>query len=175
MLASKLEEDMRPAHDVILVFIQIYRRLRLGVHLECDDLLSATTDTDFKAATAELLLQDHGRNMTHEEKCNILRYIKPLFKNGPIYLEWRERLETTENIILRELGFTLYWIPSSHPHNFLLYFIRVLEIEEEKTIGQISWSYCNDSCRLDLNVRYDPEVIVSFALVFKVFAFSKIS
>jgi hypothetical protein len=163
-LACKLEEDMRPAHDIILIFIQIYRRLRLGVHVEYNEQPNLT-HMNFEPKTAELLHQEHGRNLTNEEKCNILRYVKALLKNGPVYMEWRERLESMENIILRELGFTLYWIPSSHPHNFLLYFIRVLEIEEEKIIGQISWSYCNDSCRLDLNVRFEPEVIVSIVFI----------
>ena len=160
LLACKLEEDMRPPHDVIMIFIQIYRRFRLGIGYKNSEQLHPMVK-GFKAKTSDLLNQEHGRNLTDEEKRNVLRYVKPLLKDGPIYQEWRERLETTENVILRELGFTLYWIPSSHPHNFLLYFIRVLEIEDEKSIGQVSWSYCNDSSRLDLNVRYEPEVIVS--------------
>ena len=159
MLACKVEEDMRPAHDVILIFIQIYRRFRLGTHFQGELGLNPTV-ANFHSKTTKIANQE-DETLTNEEKCNILRYIKPVLKNGPIYLEWREKLETMENIILRELGFTLYWIPSSHPHNFLLYFIRVLEIEEEKAVGQISWSYCNDSCRLDLSVRYEAEVIVS--------------
>jgi hypothetical protein len=158
MLACKIEEDMRPAHDVILVFVQIYRRFRLGVSFNEQDH-SSTMVAGFKSRRSDIV---HNQNMTEEEKRNILRYIKPLRKNGPIYEEWRDTLESMENIILKELGFTLYWIPSSHPHNFLLYFIRVLEIEEEKTIGQTSWSFCNDACRLDLSVRYEPEVIVCF-------------
>jgi len=166
MLACKIEEDMRPAHDVILIFIQIYRRLRLGLHLDYDydddNESMEPNPIGFIPSRSDLLHQQHnGKRLTHEEKCNILRYIKPLLKDGPVYTEWREKLESMENIILRELGFTLFWIPSSHPHNFLLYFIRVLEIEEEKIIGQISWSYCNDSYRIDLSVRYEPEIIVS--------------
>ena len=67
-------------------------------------------------------------NMTEEEKQNVLRYIRPLSHLGPIYLEWENELRKMENVLLRELGFTLYWIPESHPHVFLLYFI--MEFQE---------------------------------------------
>ena len=156
MLACKVEEDVRRLREIVLVYAHVYRRFRLSYKLG-DSVKSSEEEVksydcpSLKLDTSDLVKS----NMTEEEKQNVLRYIRPLSHLGPIYLEWENELRKMENVLLRELGFTLYWIPESHPHVFLLYFIKVLDIEE---VGQIAWNYCNDSCRLDLCVRVDPEV-----------------
>jgi len=124
--------------------------------------------------------------------------VRSMSKLGPVWKEWYEKTLEIENHILRELGFTLYWIPDSHPHKFLWDFLKLLfgleplvdivgagdekqgdkvnaKLREQKNAGrkdkreqqhhhdlaQRAWDYCNDSCRLDLCVRFDSELIVS--------------
>ncbi len=50
-------------------------------------------------------------------------------------------------MLLQELGFDMYSI-MFHPHNFLLYYIRLLG--GSQGMAQRAWSYLNDSLRLDL-------------------------
>jgi hypothetical protein len=112
--------------------------------------------------------------------------VLPMPKLGPVWKEYYELVLDMEHRILRELGFTFYWVPDSHPHKFLWEFLRLLFQLEERHVGteegsemngggenenasqkqqhhelaQRAWNYCNDSCRLDLCVRFDSEVIV---------------
>lgn len=194
ILACKIEEEIKRVSEVILVFVHVYRRMRLAIDYSDDDGNGNDNENDsddsinqmkklFQTASCSLL---QSKKLTQEERKNILRYVKPLPRTGPVYREWEEELLRTENVILRELGFSLYWIPESHPHVFLLYFMKVLELVDEgkdndkdndevktghdikvdegngKGIAQVAWNYCNDSCRLDFCVRYEPELIVSF-------------
>mmetsp|Transcript_25337 Transcript_25337/g.36299 ORF Transcript_25337/g.36299 Transcript_25337/m.36299 type:complete len:81 (+) Transcript_25337:1237-1479(+) len=53
---------------------------------------------------------------------------------GQIYQEYQRAITTTEQIILRSMGFTVYWIPHSHPHSFLLYFCKVLEMQKAEAV-----------------------------------------
>lgn len=78
---------------------------------------------------------------------------------GQIYQEYQRAITSMEQIILRSVGFTVYWIPHSHPHSFLLYFCKVLEMQQADAV-QTAWNYCNDSTLLDVCVRYKPQVTV---------------
>lgn len=49
-----------------------------------------------------------------------------------------------------------------HPHKYILYFVKLLNGSNE--LAQISWNYLNDSLRLDLNLRYNAQVIASAAI-----------
>lgn len=154
LLASKVEEEPRSVHTIILTFAHIYRRRRLRIG---DDI----SKYHYGAADAEA---DNCASLNEQEKENVVRSVKPMSMLGPIYAEWKNALFNIENVILQTLGFTLYWIPDSHPHKFILYFVRVLEIEE-KEVAQKAWDYCNDSCRIDLCVRYEPEVVACAAIL----------
>ncbi|KAL3811652.1 hypothetical protein ACHAXA_004384 [Cyclostephanos tholiformis] len=182
LLATKVEEECRTVRSIVAAFVHVYRRRRL--RYGDDDALSSNSD---------IRMAEGASNLTVDEKENALRSVKPMPSQGPIYAEWRDAMLSAETEILTSLGFTLHWIPDSHPHRFILYFARVLEIGGggggEKARGgndddndgvagtgggddttascvmQASWNYCNDSCRTDLCVRYDPEVIACASIL----------
>jgi hypothetical protein len=183
LLATKVEEECRPVRSIIATFAHLYRRRRL--RYGDDDALDNSSHGD-DAGCCEA---DGASSLTRDEKENALRSVRPMPPSGPAYAEWMDAMIRAEGEILVALGFTIQWLPDSHPHRFILYLARVLEIgeggggtgEKEKEgagegagagageggdgdtarVMQAAWNYCNDSCRLDLCVRFEPEVIVS--------------
>ncbi|KAL3793192.1 hypothetical protein ACHAW5_009494 [Stephanodiscus triporus] len=165
LLATKVEEECRAIRSIIATFVHLYRRRRLRY----DD------DDDGASSTS----------LTNDEKENHLRSVRPMPASGPAYAEWRDAMVRAEGDILVALGFTLHWMPDNHPHRFILYFARVLEIgggggggggggredddDDDDDAAcrcvQVAWNYCNDSCRTDLCVGYDPEVIACAAIL----------
>ena len=76
-----------------------------------------------------------AQHLSKSEKENLLRsYMPSLNPYGQIYQEYQRAITTTEQIILRSMGFTVYWIPHSHPHSFLLYFCKVLEMQKAEAV-----------------------------------------
>jgi hypothetical protein len=136
------------------MYARIYRKRRLVL---CDDAESVLGD--YHVAGSELT-----KTASLPEKLARLRQINPMSPFGPVYQEWYNEIIATENELLRQLGFTLYWIPDSHPHKFIIYFVEALEIQNQD-FCQRAWNYCNDSCRLDLCLRFAPEVIACTAIV----------
>jgi transcription initiation factor TFIIIB Brf1 subunit/transcription initiation factor TFIIB len=153
LLASKTEEEPRAIRHVILVFANLYRRRRLI-------LCTKMELWNHPAAQASPL----AAQLSIPEKEDRLRHVQPMSPLGPVYQQWYKAITDAEQNILRQLGFTLYWIPDSHPHKFILYFVRLLNVTTDPTFHQTAWNYCNDSCRLDLCVRYGPQVIACAAI-----------
>ena len=156
ILAGKIEEDPRPLRQVIVVFAHLYRRRRL---ICCQDNRLASEIADHP----RVLSADRAKTTDLEGKKSVLRIVQPLSPLGPIYELWHKAATDTENAVLRQLGFMLYWIPDSHPHKFILYFVRILKIDN-KAFTQVAWNCCNDSCRLDFCTRYRPEMIACAAI-----------
>jgi len=110
--------------------------------------------------------RNHASNNDMKSNLNKFPPVSPL---GRIYKEFKDIIISMESIILRTLGFVLYWIPNNHPHKYILYFIRTVicaEKQEEQVLAQTAWNYCNDSCLFDICVRYEPEVTVSIMIRF---------
>ncbi|EED89250.1 predicted protein, partial [Thalassiosira pseudonana CCMP1335] len=148
------------------IFHRMYHRTSLKQHcvwsvaLACT-LLAGKVEEEPRSVRSIILIYAH---LYRRRRLRVGDDVATYSLGGPVYAEWSEKLIDMENVILRELGFTLHWIPDSHPHKFILYFVRVLEIED-KEVAQKAWNYCNDSCRLDLCVRYEPEVIACAAIL----------
>lgn len=60
-------------------------------------------------------------------------------------------LVNTERYILKEMGFRTY---VEHPHKFLLNFISVLKMKDNKELTQKAWNYLNDRFTLSLIYHY---------------------
>jgi hypothetical protein len=106
--------------------LKLYRRRRLRIH---DDVCTSYGAPDPEA---------NNVLSTNEEKEVLLRHASPMSLGGAIYAEWKNAIEQKESLVLRVLGFTLYWISDSHPHRFIVYFIRVLEIEDGRVCFLLS-------------------------------------
>ena len=183
LLASKVEECPRRIREVVIVFVHLYRRRRLEVGWDRDSTDNADDDNNDET-------KKKRQRLTDEEKLNLLRYQHPLMPHSRLYTEWSEALTQAETEILRQLGFTLYWIPDHHPHKFILYFVRVLGLDgdgggdgggdgdgesdaaskndggrDDISVAQRAWNYCNDASLLDLSVRYEPEIVACAAIL----------
>ena len=125
LLSSKMEEEPQRLHNILLVFVHLYRKRR-----QFHPSNSSSNDEQLLSCISQ---STNASKQTDAEKEHALRnHMKPFSPISRPFKEWKEALIHTENIILRQLGFTLHWIPDSHPHKFLLYFIRVLEIDHPK-------------------------------------------
>lgn len=160
LLAAKSQEVALPVRNVILAFAHLYRKRAL---------LMLPDDHEQK-----LLVEQHPavatlpgtckRGLVEKEK--ILRAVPPMSQLGPVWKEWHDAIVQAESRVLRQLGFTLYWIPDSHAHVFIPPFVQSLQLPcaENAEFTATAWCYCSMSYRLDLCVRFAPEVIACAAI-----------
>ena len=174
LLAAKLEEIPNMSiYRIVLIYAHIYRRRRVLGHSEWQrpNHHEGTTST----------LRDRHEVLKRLTEASAL---SPL---GPVYKDWYDTIVETENQILRQLGFTLYWIAEQHPHKYLVPYLEslnhvqqqqhddqaVVEMNQDGTsplsmiqtkIAQTAWSYCNDSFRLDLCTHFASSYIAAAAL-----------
>ena len=176
LLAAKTDETPLTIRQIILVYTHLYRRRRLVMA----DTGSTNTDDEENDKEECKRIVEHpsvgvdplSTSLTAEVKRMRLRNDLPgLSGLGPIWKDWYDEIIQTENDILRQLGFTLYWIPDEHSHKFILYFLRALQVEDHvlnkedyQRFVQRAWNYCNDCCRLDLCVRFDSEILACAAI-----------
>ena len=100
--------------------------------------------------------------------------IPPMSTLGPVWKEWYNAVTNAEHKILRQLGFTLYWIPTHLPHYYLASFCSTIlrqsslssssSSSKQHNIQTRAWNYCNDSFLLDFCVRYPPNQVACAAL-----------
>lgn len=160
LLACKTEEVAVPLRHVVLAFAHLYRRRRL-VLLEVEEA---------QMVFQNLEVVDDGETtskmQTLSEKLETLQKIPSMSLSpmGPLWKEWHTAVVQAEAKILRQLGFTLHWIPDQHPHKFLFYFLRILQVDDDKDFAQCAWNYCNDSCRVDLCVRFRSSLVACAAI-----------
>lgn len=75
---------------------------------------------------------------------------------SPWYYDKKKLIIEYEQKILQVLGFNIYM---EHPHRLLLNYLYILEASENQPFIQKSWDLLCDSYRLDLCVRFKPEIV----------------
>jgi hypothetical protein len=174
LLATKLEEQPKTLHQIIEVYAKMYteRLLMVGITRSQRRRLEAI-EKPYLGSFAATLSPRWSSYLSSIKRNHEIQHV-PLNKTGPVYQEWHSTITKMENELLRQLGFTLYWIPDSHPHKFLLYFCQVLEWQQlqkqssasKDSMVQCAWNYCNDACcYLDLECRYSAELIACAAIL----------
>lgn len=158
LLATKIEEDPKNLKQIIEVYNVVYARRLVLADLQFDESESENekaTETaknnnnNTKPSTNNELVQlvlssahlvcldnvvSECPDANKRQKICADRLQQQLSKHGPVYKEWHEEISKMESVLLRQLGFTFYWISDSHPHKFLSDFSRALELENDKQV-----------------------------------------
>lgn len=164
LLAAKTHQvPLLSVRNLILAYTHVYRKRTLLL-LPSDDIREISARQHPAVAVAPAA----GQLTLEEKKAELENNVPPMSQLGPVWKEWHDAVVQTESRVLRQLGFTLYWIPDHHPHLFLRYFVQALmssnDDDDAKIFTATAWRYCNLASRLDLCVRLAPEVICCAAI-----------
>eukprot|EP00980_Cylindrotheca_fusiformis_P018956 scaffold6350_cov117-Cylindrotheca_fusiformis.AAC.1 len=135
LLAAKVEEAPQSIKALIRVYSHLYRKR----------ILLATTESPEQVEKHPL-----GASLPEATKWTLAEKELRLSKSplpsqmGPVYSTWHDKISKTEAQLLRQLG--------------------VLELTDSM-FAQRAWDYCNDSCRLDLCVRFSAETIACSSIL----------
>jgi hypothetical protein len=157
LLAAKTEETQLSFRQVILAYCHLYRRQTL-VLVEDDEVRENIVQNPSVAVSPK------SSSLNFSQRMTILHKFPAVPELGAVYKEWHDSVVHAEAIVLRQLGFMLYWIPDSHPHKFTMHFLEVLDLLDNTIVARKAWEYSNQSLKLDLCVRFDASAIGSVAI-----------
>ena len=154
LLATKVEEDPKSLQQIIEEYARIYaRRLILADLLpdddvdKKDDLITTTKEKELVRSSPHIAYLPIQISRKQRKYICDTRLPQHLNKFGPIFKEWHTQISKMESILLRQLGFTFYWISDSHPHKFILNFCQALELNDKMVciyIYMCAMEYCDD-------------------------------
>lgn len=156
LLATKVEEEPKTLKQIIDIYARVYLRRLLLADFDsscCDDgdgggvTEDENNGRDGKGSnmlTRAVLESPYIAVLSHPTEkwpssqkqhfCNNINLQQHLNKFGTVYKEWYRQISNVESIVLKQLGFTLYWIPNTHPHKFILYFCQVLDLKDNQKV-----------------------------------------
>ena len=173
LLAAKIhDKSMISVHGIVHAFCSIYRQriLRVDRSSRSDINLQGVEFTSPPDSWNRLSIEEQQRRLNEEVSMST---------HGPIYLEWYNAIVSAESRLLHQLGYIVYWIPDHNAHKFVESFCNDLNIvvdpsnseeasdelrERQRLLIQETFSFCKMASRIDLCVRYIPELICCAAL-----------
>mmetsp|Transcript_26416 Transcript_26416/g.62896 ORF Transcript_26416/g.62896 Transcript_26416/m.62896 type:complete len:450 (+) Transcript_26416:95-1444(+) len=136
LLATKIDDgETKSGHvatmkDIIDAFARIYARRLIFADVE-DQTLQTIQQSQYSSFLEEPI-KTWTRSEQRQKVCN-QDLPQKLHRSGTVYETWHRQITETESMILHRLGYTVYWIPESHPYKFLLRFCEVLQIPSTST------------------------------------------
>lgn len=136
LLATKVEEEPRSLKQIIEEYAKIYARRLILADFPDDDInyddkkVFPTKEEIVRSSPHLAYLSVQISEKLRQHICDT-RLPQHLNKFGLVFKEWHAQITKMESILLRQLGFTFYWISDSHPHKFILNFCQALELKDK--------------------------------------------
>eukprot|EP00126_Sphaerothecum_destruens_P003804 Sdes_comp17600_c0_seq1m6850 len=75
-----------------------------------------------------------------------------------LYFELRDAIIKAERRVLKELGFCVH---IQQPHKLIISYLKVLNLDDNLPLTQLSWNYMNDGFRSNIFCVYQPHTIAA--------------